>query len=65
MSKFPKFAGIELAKILVKKFGFQITYQTGSHAVLCKFVNDEKIVSCALAQGTRRDNFWDFGTGKN
>ena len=45
MSKFPRFAGVDLIKILVKKFGFQIMRQTGSHAVLCKFVGNEKIVT--------------------
>ncbi len=45
MSKFPRFAGVDLVKILVKKFGFQIMRQTGSHAVSCKFVGNEKIVT--------------------
>jgi len=45
MSKLPRLSGEEIVKILVEKFGFEIVRQRGSHVVLRKFKNDEKIVT--------------------
>ncbi len=45
MSKFPKFAGSKIVKILVDKFDFQVSRQRGSHIVLYKFVKGRKIVT--------------------
>jgi predicted RNA binding protein YcfA (HicA-like mRNA interferase family) len=45
VSRFPKLSGIEIVKILTKRFGFRTIRQTGSHAVLSKFVNNKKIVT--------------------
>lgn len=45
MSRFPKLSGTQIIKILVKEFGFTPTRQTGSHAILSKFVNNKKIVT--------------------
>ncbi|MGC9085425.1 MAG: type II toxin-antitoxin system HicA family toxin [Thermoproteota archaeon] len=36
MLKLPKLSGQEIVKILVKEFGFEISRQRGSHAVLRK-----------------------------
>ncbi len=43
--RFPKLSGIEIVKILTKEFGFRAIRQTGSHAVLSKFVNNKKVVT--------------------
>ena len=45
MSKLPKLSGQEIIKILVKKFGFEVSRQKGSHVVLRKFEAGEKIVT--------------------
>lgn len=45
MSKLPKLSGKEIVKILVEKFGFEVVRQKGSHVVLRKFKNGEKIVT--------------------
>ncbi len=43
--KLPKLSGREVVKILVKKFGFTVKRQRGSHIVLVKYVDDRKIVT--------------------
>ncbi len=43
--KLPKLSGREVVKILVKKFGFTVKRQRGSHVVLVKYVDDRKIVT--------------------
>jgi predicted RNA binding protein YcfA (HicA-like mRNA interferase family) len=45
MSRLPKLSGKEIVKILVEKFGFEVARQKGSHVVLRKFKNGEKIVT--------------------
>ncbi len=45
MSKLPKLSGIEIIKVLVKEFGFELVRQKGSHAILRKFVDGKKIVT--------------------
>jgi predicted RNA binding protein YcfA (HicA-like mRNA interferase family) len=45
MSKLPRLSGEEIVKILVEKFGFEIVRQRGSHVVLRKFKDSEKIVT--------------------
>jgi len=45
MSKLPKLSGKEIVKILVEKFEFEIVRQRGSHVVLRKFKDGEKIVT--------------------
>jgi predicted RNA binding protein YcfA (HicA-like mRNA interferase family) len=45
MSRLPKLSGKEIVKILVEKFGFEVVRQKGSHVVLRKFKNGEKIVT--------------------
>lgn len=42
MSRLPRLSGKSLVKILVKKFGYAVARQTGSHVVLFKFVNGRK-----------------------
>ena len=44
MSRFPKLAGSKIVRVLVDRFGFQVSRQTGSHVVLRKFT-DRKIVT--------------------
>jgi len=41
----PKLSGKEIVKILVEKFEFEIVRQRGSHVVLRKFKDGEKIVT--------------------
>ena len=43
--KLPKLSGREVVKILVKKFGFTVKRQRGSHIVPVKYVDDRKIVT--------------------
>jgi len=45
MSKLPKLSGREIVKILVEKFEFEVVRQRGSHVVLRKFKDGEKIVT--------------------
>ena len=45
MLKLPKLSGAEIIKILVKKFGFEVIRQKGSHAILRKFSGRRKIVT--------------------
>ncbi len=45
MSKFPKLSGSKIIKILIDRFGFQVSRQTGSHVVLHKFTDGGKIVT--------------------
>ena len=45
MSKFPRLAGSKIIKILVDKFDFQVSRQTGSHVVLYKLTEGRKIVT--------------------
>lgn len=45
MSRLPKRSGIEIIKVLVKEFGFEVARQRGSHVVLRKFVDGKKIVT--------------------
>ena len=41
--RLPVISGEEVVKILVKKFGFRVARQRGSHVVLIKYVGSEKI----------------------
>jgi len=43
MSRLPRLSGEEVVKVLVSKFGFRVSRQRGSHAVLVKHVNGRKI----------------------
>jgi len=43
--KLPKLSGAEIIKILVKKFGFEVIRQKGSHVILRKFSDGRKIVT--------------------
>lgn len=43
MSRLPKLSGEEVIKVLVRKFGFRISRQKGSHVVLVKYVDGRKI----------------------
>jgi predicted RNA binding protein YcfA (HicA-like mRNA interferase family) len=52
MSRLPKLSGKEIVKILVEKFGFEVVRQKGSHVVLRKFKNGEKIVTIEVKTGT-------------
>ena len=45
MSKLPKLSGEEVIKILVKKFGFKVSRQKGSHVTLVKHETGRKIVT--------------------
>ncbi len=45
MSRLPKLSGEEIVKILVKYFGFEVARQRGSHVVLRKLVDGEKVVT--------------------
>lgn len=45
MSKLPNLSGKYIMKILVNEFGFEYARQKGSHVVLRKIVNGEKIVT--------------------
>lgn len=43
--KLPKLSGREVVEILVKKFGFIVKRQRGSHVALAKYVDNRKIVT--------------------
>jgi predicted RNA binding protein YcfA (HicA-like mRNA interferase family) len=43
MSKLKKISGKECIKILCNKFGFEVIRQSGSHIILKKIFNDQKI----------------------
>jgi len=45
MLKLPKLSGEKVIKILVKKFGFKVSRQRGSHVVLVKYENNKKVVT--------------------
>ncbi len=45
MSKLPRLSGDEVIKILVKKFGFEVSRQKGSHVTLVKHESGRKIVT--------------------
>ena len=45
MIKLPVLSSEEVIKILVKKFNFEIVRQKGSHIVLRKYQNNDKIVT--------------------
>ena len=45
MSKLPRLSGDEVIKILVKKFGFEVSRQKGSHVTLAKHESGRKIVT--------------------
>lgn len=45
MSKLPRLSGVEIIKVLVKEFGFEVARQKGSHVVLRKFVAGRKVVT--------------------
>ncbi len=45
MSKLPKLSGEDVIKILVKKFGFKVSRQKGSHVTLVKYEFKRKIVT--------------------
>ncbi|WP_290598011.1 MULTISPECIES: type II toxin-antitoxin system HicA family toxin [unclassified Archaeoglobus] len=45
MSKLPKLSGNDVVKILVKKFGFEVSRQKGSHVTLAKYESGRKIVT--------------------
>ncbi|MCE4619558.1 MAG: type II toxin-antitoxin system HicA family toxin [Desulfurococcales archaeon] len=43
--KLPKLSGREVIELLVRKFGFTVRRQRGSHVVLVKYAGDRKIVT--------------------
>ncbi len=43
MSKLPILSGHEVLKVLIKKFGFKVSRQRGSHVVLVRFENGKKV----------------------
>jgi len=45
MSKLPRLSGDEVIKILVKKFGFEVSRQKGSHVTLVKYESGRKVVT--------------------
>ncbi len=45
VSKLPNLSGKEIIKILTKEFSFTIVRQKGSHVVLVKYFEMEKIVT--------------------
>ncbi len=45
MFKLPRLSGDEVIKILVKKFGFEVSRQKGSHVTLVKYESGKKIVT--------------------
>ncbi len=45
MSRLPRLSGIEIVKVLVKHFGFEVVRRKGSHVVLRKFVDGKKVVT--------------------
>lgn len=45
MSKLPKLSGEDVIKILVKKFGFEVSRQKGNHVTIVKHEAGRKIVT--------------------
>lgn len=45
MSRLPRLSGLEIIKVLVKHFGFEVVRRKGSHVVLRKFVDGKKVVT--------------------
>ena len=45
MSKLPKLSGDDVIKVLVKKFGFEVSRQKGSHVTLVKYKSGKKVVT--------------------
>jgi len=45
MSKLPSLSGDEVIKILIRKFGFEISRQKGSHVTLVKYESGRKVVT--------------------
>ena len=45
MSKLPRLSGDEVIRILVKKFGFEVSRQKGSHVTLIKYESGRKVVT--------------------
>ena len=45
MSKLPKLSGEEVIKVLVKKFGFEVSRSKGSHVTLVKHSSGRKVVT--------------------
>jgi predicted RNA binding protein YcfA (HicA-like mRNA interferase family) len=43
--KLPRLSGHEVVEILVRKFGFKVKRQRGSHVVLVKYSGNKKIVT--------------------
>ncbi len=43
--RLPRLSGREVIELLVKKFGFTVRRQRGSHVVLVKYAGDKKIVT--------------------
>ncbi len=43
MSRLPKLSGEQVVKVLVKKFGFEVSRQRGSHVVLVRYKDGRKI----------------------
>ena len=43
MSRLPRLSGEQVVEILVKKFGFELSRQRGSHVVLVKYKDEGKI----------------------
>ena len=43
--RLPRLLGREVVELLVKKFGFTVRRQRGSHMVLVKHTDDRKIVT--------------------
>ncbi|WP_237705128.1 type II toxin-antitoxin system HicA family toxin [Thermococcus zilligii] len=39
MSRLPRLSGEDVVKVLVSKFGFEVSRQRGSHVILIKHVN--------------------------
>jgi len=49
----PKLSGEEVIKVLVRKFGFRISRQKGSHVVLVKYVDGRKIGTVVPLHGEK------------
>ena len=45
MSNLPRLSGLKIVKLLTKEFDFSFVRQTGSHAILRKYVGGRKIVT--------------------
>ncbi|MEB3787365.1 MAG: type II toxin-antitoxin system HicA family toxin, partial [Desulfurococcales archaeon] len=46
--RLPRLSGREVVELLVRKFGFALRRQRGSHVVLVKYTGDRKIVTVVL-----------------